>query len=73
MLILIKSDYNYDNRIRAKYTAKWDIQIVEMIFQTRSKAVCEYSFLYILVISRRDNIRLLTGASVLVTIAAVTI
>ena len=42
MLILIKSDYN--NRIRAKYTAKWDIQIVEMIFQTRSKAVCEYSF-----------------------------
>ena len=71
MLILIKSDYN--NRIRAKYTAKWDIQIVEMMFQTRSKAVCEYSFLYILVISRRDNIRLLTGASVLVTIAAVTI
>ena len=29
--------------------------------------------LYILVISRRDNIRLLTGTSVLVTIAAVTV
>ena len=71
MLILIKSDYN--NRIRAKYTAKWDIQIVEMIFQTRSKAVCEYSFLYILVISRRDNIRFFTGASILVTVTTVTV
>ena len=27
----------YDNRIRAKYTAKWGVQIVEMIFQTRSR------------------------------------
>ena len=71
MLILIKSDYN--NRIRAKYTAEWDIQIVEMIFQTRSKAVCEYSFLYIFVISRRDNICFLAGASVLVTVATVTV
>jgi len=26
----------YVNRIRAKYTAKWGVQIVEMIFQTRS-------------------------------------
>ena len=26
----------YGNRIRAKYTAKWGVQIVEMIFQTRS-------------------------------------
>ncbi|WP_334297983.1 DUF6783 domain-containing protein [Blautia wexlerae] len=26
----------YDNRIRAKYTAKWGVQIVGMIFQTRS-------------------------------------
>ena len=50
MLILIKSDYNYGNRIRAKYTA-----------------------LYILVISRRDNIRLLAGTSVLITVAAVTV
>ena len=50
MLILIKSDYNYGNRIRAKYTA-----------------------LYILVISWRYNIRLLTGTSVLVTVAAVTV
>ena len=23
----------YDNRIRAKYTAKWGVQIVEMIFK----------------------------------------
>ena len=50
MLILIKSDYNYGNRIRAKYTA-----------------------LYILVISWRYNIRLLAGASVLVTVTAVTV
>ena len=50
MLILIKSDYNYSNRIRAKYTA-----------------------LYILVISWRYNIRLLAGASVLVTVTAVTV
>ena len=28
----------YGNRIRAKYTAKWGVQIVEMIFQTRSRA-----------------------------------
>ena len=28
----------YDNRIRTKYTAKWDVQIAGMIFQTRSKA-----------------------------------
>ncbi len=28
----------YNNRIRAKYTAKWGVQIAEMIFQTRSRA-----------------------------------
>ena len=28
----------YGNRIRAKYTAKWGVQIAEMIFQTRSRA-----------------------------------
>ena len=27
----------YDNRIRTKYTAKWDVQIAKSIFQTRSK------------------------------------
>ena len=26
----------YDNRIRAKYTAKWGVHIVGMLFQTRS-------------------------------------
>ncbi|MFR1426974.1 MAG: DUF6783 domain-containing protein [Blautia wexlerae] len=26
----------YDNRIREKYTSKWGVQIVGMIFQTRS-------------------------------------
>ncbi|MFR4864693.1 MAG: DUF6783 domain-containing protein [Oliverpabstia sp.] len=26
----------YGNRMRAKYTAKWGLQIAEMIFQTRS-------------------------------------
>ena len=26
----------YDNRIRAKYTAKWGVQIAGMIFQTSS-------------------------------------
>lgn len=41
MLILIKSGYNYSNRIRAKYTTKQGVQIMGMIFQTRSKAVCE--------------------------------
>ena len=29
----------YGNRMRVKYTAKWGLQIAEMIFQTRSKAV----------------------------------
>ena len=28
----------YGNRIRAKYTAKWGVQIAGMIFQTRSGA-----------------------------------
>ena len=28
----------YGNRMRAKYTAKWGLQIAEMIFQTRSRA-----------------------------------
>ena len=28
----------YGNRIRAKYTAKWGVQIVGMIFQTRSNS-----------------------------------
>lgn len=27
---------DYSNRIRAKYTAKWDVQMVGMIFQTHS-------------------------------------
>ena len=27
---------SYDNRIRAKYTAKWGVQIAGMIFQTGS-------------------------------------
>ena len=27
----------YGNRIRAKYTAKWGVQIAGMLFQTRSK------------------------------------
>ena len=28
----------YGNRIRAKYTAKWGVQIAGMIFQTGSRA-----------------------------------
>ena len=28
----------YGNRIRAKYTAKWGVQIAGMIFQTHSRA-----------------------------------
>ncbi|MEE1416935.1 MAG: DUF6783 domain-containing protein [Lachnospiraceae bacterium] len=27
----------YGNRMRVKYTAKWGLQIAEMIFQTRSR------------------------------------
>ena len=30
----------YDNRIRAKYTAKWGVQIAGMLFQTRSSTCC---------------------------------
>ena len=29
----------YGNRMRAKYTAKWGLQIAEMIFQTRSRVL----------------------------------
>ena len=38
----------YDNRIRAKYTAKWGMQIAGMIFQTRSKPL--YAIIYISVL-----------------------
>ena len=31
----------YDNRIRAKYTTKWGVQIAGMIFQTRSRIIAE--------------------------------
>ena len=30
----------YGNRMRVKYTAKWGLQIAEMIFQTRSRVDC---------------------------------
>ncbi|WP_455953810.1 DUF6783 domain-containing protein [Blautia sp.] len=29
----------YGNRMRVKYTAKWGLQIAEMIFQTRSSNI----------------------------------
>ena len=32
---------SYGNRIRAKYTAKWGMQIVGMIFQTHSGSVLD--------------------------------
>ena len=32
----------YGNRIRTKYTAKWDVQIVGMIFQTGSSVTTIY-------------------------------
>ena len=37
----------YGNRMRVKYTAKWGLQIAEMIFQTRSRTYC-YTYLSIL-------------------------
>ena len=33
----------YGNRMRVKYTAKWGLQIAEMIFQTRSSLFCTFS------------------------------
>ena len=32
----------YNNRIQAKYTAKWGVQIAGMIFQTRSRVSCKH-------------------------------
>ena len=32
----------YGNRMRVKYTAKWGLQIAEMIFQTRSSIVVPF-------------------------------
>ena len=34
----------YGNRMRVKYTAKWGLQIAEMIFQTRSRACLKKAF-----------------------------
>ncbi|MEI3432208.1 MAG: DUF6783 domain-containing protein [Blautia sp.] len=36
---LVCQKASYGNRIRAKYTAKWGVQIAEMIFQTRSNSL----------------------------------
>ena len=36
----------YGNRIRAKYTAKWGVQIAGMIFQTRSRTATAIIILY---------------------------
>ncbi|WP_334296852.1 DUF6783 domain-containing protein [Blautia wexlerae] len=36
----------YDNRIRAKYTAKRGVQIAGMIFQTRSRIATAIIILY---------------------------
>ncbi|MGN9125642.1 MULTISPECIES: DUF6783 domain-containing protein [Oliverpabstia] len=35
----------YGNRTRVKYTAKWGLQIAEMIFQTRSGSVSVLSYI----------------------------
>ena len=37
----------YGNRMRVKYTAKWGLQIAEMIFQTCSNA-CVHCYGYII-------------------------
>ena len=34
----------YGNRMRVKYTAKWGLQIAEMIFKTRSRACLKKAF-----------------------------
>ena len=34
----------YGNRMRVKYTAKWGLQIAEMIFQTRCRACLKKAF-----------------------------
>ena len=34
----------YGNRMRIKYTAKWGLQIAEMIFQTRSSDISQLFF-----------------------------
>ena len=36
----------YGNRIRAKYTAKWGVQIAGMIFQTRSRTAYTQNLLH---------------------------
>ena len=36
----------YDNRIRAKYTAKWGVQIAGMIFQTRFSVKKQLTYFY---------------------------
>ena len=41
----------YGNRIRAKYTAKWGVQIAGMIFQIRSNALHNAQKSYIRMIS----------------------
>ena len=36
----------YGNRIQVKYTTKWGVQIVGMIFQTRSKYSVKYKSIF---------------------------
>ena len=51
----------YGNRIRAKYTAKWGVQIAGMIFQTGSKADARRSrkSVWILGLKRQDRVLLM--------------
>ena len=44
----------YGNRIRAKYTAKWGVQIAGMIFQTRSNTAS--ANIYPGLLSKTDHI-----------------
>ena len=44
----------YDNRIRAKYTAKWGVQIAGMLFQTRSSSLLYHYFSEFPTCSARD-------------------
>ena len=50
----------YGNRIRTKYTAKWGVQIVRMIFQTHSKTDKVDTFVIAKTLMMQDSLRFMT-------------
>ena len=51
----------YGNRMRVKYTAKWGLQIAEMIFQTRSREVTGEKGVFFCLVDQERKSKIIYG------------